>query len=158
MLITTHSSNLKGRDELKSFFRNKSHLSETHFAELINSVLNQRDDRFYGVWQKGRTYREGDIVYYDHALWERQSDRDQNQEDREKEPGKSAWWKSSLKDLGEEVKQLDEKIGTVQTKLDTLQQELAAFKQQVTRFLSLLILGFGFLLLWLLISAMTHLV
>jgi DNA repair exonuclease SbcCD ATPase subunit len=155
MLITTHSTNLKGRDELKSFFRNKSHLSETHFAELINSMLNKRDDRFYGVWQKGRLYREGDIVYYDHALWERQADRE---EDGEAKPGESALWKSSLKELGAEVKQFKEKMATVQTKLDTLQQELTNFKQQVTRFLSLLILGFGFLFLWLLVASITHLV
>ncbi|HEY9619689.1 MAG TPA: tail fiber domain-containing protein [Crinalium sp.] len=61
---------LRSRNELKSLFKAKSHLSETHFAALIESMLNKRDDQFHGVWKPGRTYRKGDVVIYQGALWE----------------------------------------------------------------------------------------
>jgi hypothetical protein len=60
---------LRNRNELKSLFKNNSRLSETHFAQLIDSMLNKRDDQFHGVWKPGRTYRPGDVVIYGGALW-----------------------------------------------------------------------------------------
>jgi len=60
---------LRSRTELKSFFQNNSRLSERHFVELIDSMLNKRDDKFYGVWQSGRTYCPGDVVIYAGSLW-----------------------------------------------------------------------------------------
>ncbi len=61
---------LKNRNELKSLFKNKSRLSEVHFAALIESVLNKREDQFHGVWQSDRTYRKGDVVIHQGTLWE----------------------------------------------------------------------------------------
>lgn len=65
---------LRSRNELKSLFKSKSHLSEAHFAALIESMLNKRDDQFHGVWKPGRTYRKGDVVIYHGALWEMTAD------------------------------------------------------------------------------------
>lgn len=157
MLATANSSNLKGRDELKSFFRNRSQLSEQHFAELINAMLNKRDDRFYGVWQEGRTYRKGDMVYYDRSLWEMKAEEEICGR-IEEAPGKSPKWTSRLKDLEDTVKLLDEQLKQTQKELQALKQAFSDFKQQVTRFLSLLTLGFGFVFLWLLLSALAHLI
>jgi hypothetical protein len=61
---------LKGREELKAYFKNDMRPSQTHFAELIASMLNKRDDRFHGRWQSGTVYRTGDIVVYERAFWE----------------------------------------------------------------------------------------
>jgi hypothetical protein len=61
---------LRNRDELKSLFKNSSRLSEAHFAALIESMLNKRDDQFHGVWKPGQTYRTGDVVIWQGALWE----------------------------------------------------------------------------------------
>lgn len=157
MLTTVNSTNVKGRLELRSLFRNKSQLSESHFAELINSVLNKRDDRFYGAWQRGQTYRKGDVVYYDRALWELQADEETCGRDEEA-PGQSSKWKSRLKDLEDKVETLDQTVKAVQKELQTLQKDCATFKTQTTKLLSLLILGFGFVFLWLLVSAISHLI
>lgn len=157
MLTTANSSNTRSRDELKSFFRNKSQLSEQHFAELINSMLNKRDDRFYGAWQAGRTYRKGDIVYYDRSLWEMTVEEEICGR-TEEAPGQTSQWTSRLKDLEDRVDKLDQQIKIIQKDLQTLQQDFAAFKQQMTRFLSLLTLGVGFVFLWLFVSAIAHLI
>jgi hypothetical protein len=68
--INTNTMILKSRNELKSLFKAKSHLSEAHFAALIESMLNKRDDQFHGIWKPGRTYRKGDVVIYRGSLWE----------------------------------------------------------------------------------------
>jgi len=61
---------LRKRNELKSFFKQNSRLSEANFAALIDSMLNKRDDQFHGIWKPGQTYRNGDVVVYQGALWE----------------------------------------------------------------------------------------
>jgi hypothetical protein len=65
---------LKGRTELEASFKNGMRPSQTHFAELIESTLNMRDDQFLGRWKAGTTYRTGDIVVYERALWEMTDD------------------------------------------------------------------------------------
>jgi hypothetical protein len=60
---------LRSRNELKQHFQNNSRLSAEHFKELIDSMLNKRDDQFHGVWKSGRTYQPGDVVIYDGSLW-----------------------------------------------------------------------------------------
>lgn len=157
MFATINTSSLKGRDELRSLFRNKSKLSEDHFAVLINSMLNKRDDRFYGVWQEGRPYRKGDIVYYDRKLWEMTAEAEVCGS-KEEAPGKTNQWSSQLKDLEKQVEALQKEIEETKTKLQTLQTEVDQFKQQVAKFLSLLTLGIGFVFLWLLLSAISHLI
>jgi hypothetical protein len=68
--LNTNATILRNRNELKSLFKNNRQLSESHFAALIESMLNKRDDQFHGVWKAGRTYRLGDVVIYQGALWE----------------------------------------------------------------------------------------
>lgn len=70
LALNPNSLILRSRNELKSLFKAKSRLSEAHFAALIESMLNKRDDQFHGVWKPGRTYRKGDVVIYQGALWE----------------------------------------------------------------------------------------
>ncbi|MBD1848315.1 tail fiber domain-containing protein [Cyanobacteria bacterium FACHB-63] len=70
MFLNLNTLILRSRNELKSLFKTKSHLSEASFAALIESMLNKRDDQFHGVWRPGRTYRPGDVVIYNSALWE----------------------------------------------------------------------------------------
>lgn len=69
MFLNLNTLILRSRNELKSLFKTKSHLSEASFAVLIESMLNKRDDQFHGVWRSGRTYRPGDVVIYNSALW-----------------------------------------------------------------------------------------
>jgi hypothetical protein len=57
------------RNELKSYFKHNSRLSEDNFAQLIDSMLNKRDDKFHGLWRPGRTYCPGDVVLYHESLW-----------------------------------------------------------------------------------------
>jgi hypothetical protein len=153
MLTTAHAFSLKGRDELKSFFRNKSKLSETHFAELIHATLNKRDDRFHGGWKAGRPYQPGDVVYHDGKLWEMT---EAIEICGSEVPGSSTQWRSGLKQLEDRVTQVEHDLQQVQRSLQTLQQTLTDYQRQTARFLSLLTLGVGFLFLWLAIDAVFH--
>ena len=160
MFITADSTNLKGREALRHFFRNGNKLSENQFTELINATLNKHDDRFYGVWKAGITYRKGDIVYYDRGLWEMTAEGEicsrEEEAPGQTSPGQTSQWTSRLKDLENKVETLEQTLEIVQKDLISLQQDLANFKKQVTQFLTLLTLGFGFVFLWLLVSAIAH--
>lgn len=157
MLTTANLSGLKGRGELGNLFRNGSKLSSQHFAALIYSTLNKRDDQFYGVWQAGQTYRKGDVVYYDRALWEMKGTGEICGREEEA-PGKDPQWTCRIKDLEDKVTLLNQELDKTKENLDSLQKEFDSFKQLVTRFISLLTLGFGFVFLWLLLSAISHLI
>lgn len=61
---------IKSRAELEAHFKNGQRPSEEHFAELIASMLNKRDDQFHGRWKPGTAYHTGDVVIYARALWE----------------------------------------------------------------------------------------
>lgn len=65
----SEAMSLRNRNELKSLFKNNRRLSESDFVELIDSMLNKRDDQFHGAWKPGHTYRPGDVVIYGGALW-----------------------------------------------------------------------------------------
>lgn len=157
MLTTANSSGLKGRYELGKLFSNGNKLSSQHFAALIYSTLNKRDDQFYGVWQAGQTYQKGDVVYYDRALWEMKEEGEICGREEEA-PGKDPKWTSRIKDLEDKVTRLNQELDNTKKNLDNLKKEFDTFKHLVTRFLSLLTLGFGFVFLWLLLSAISHLI
>lgn len=57
------------RTDLNSFFENGQFLEKKDFSNLINSVLNKRDDKFHGIWQPGHTYEQGDLVIYGRSFW-----------------------------------------------------------------------------------------
>ena len=61
---------LKTRTDLIGEFANGTLLNQGKFKDLIDSMLNKRDDSFMGQWKKGMTYATGNVVIYNHALWE----------------------------------------------------------------------------------------
>lgn len=59
----------KTRDELKAKFQPGQFPTKTAFHDLIDSTLNRRDDRFFGLWVRGKRYSEGDVVIYGKSLY-----------------------------------------------------------------------------------------
>lgn len=62
--MDTTVNNIQDRVALKELFKNGIVPSEQDFANLIDSVLTKRDDHFFGKWQNGAGYQEGDVVLY----------------------------------------------------------------------------------------------
>jgi hypothetical protein len=60
---------IKTRDELKLDFKNGNLPTERHFKDLIDSLLNRKDDNFFGQWQKGVKYCPGDVVLWKKSLF-----------------------------------------------------------------------------------------
>ena len=87
---------LRNRNELKSVFKNDRFLSEKQFADLINSMLNKRDDQFHGLWKPGQTYRLGDVVIYQGALWEMSADSEICSQPDERPSKENPDWKSLI--------------------------------------------------------------
>ncbi|OUL35159.1 carbohydrate-binding protein [Nostoc sp. 106C] len=148
LTLSTIAMTLRNRTELKSLFKNKSRLSESQFAELIDSTLNKHDDKFYGLWQDGRTYQKGDIVYYQGALWEMQAEKEICAK-KDAPPGTGSDWKSLLKEL-------EQKVNTIEQNLEKLGKEFAEYKQQMElrlekllKYLTFLTLGIAIALVWL---------
>lgn len=59
----------KKRLELKALFKNGSIPTAQHFADLIDSTLNKRDDHFFGLWQPGTAYYPGDVVIFGKSMY-----------------------------------------------------------------------------------------
>lgn len=142
--ISANTMPLKQRTELKSLFKNKTHLSASHFAELIDSLLNKRDDKFHGVWKPGQTYKKGDVVYYDGSLWEMKAENEICAKEEHK-PDKSDDWKSPLKEI----------VDKNQQELQTLRKEFTEYKQQMELrlkqllgYITLLTLGAAIAFVW----------
>lgn len=57
------------RQELKTFFKAGSTVKEQDFRELIDSLLNRKDDCFYGKWVPGTEYCNGAVVIYEKCLY-----------------------------------------------------------------------------------------
>ncbi|MCB0588822.1 MAG: tail fiber domain-containing protein [Phaeodactylibacter sp.] len=57
------------REQLCSTFVNGAIPSQKDFCDLIESVLNRRDDHFFGFWQQGMKYCQGDVVIHDKAIY-----------------------------------------------------------------------------------------
>jgi hypothetical protein len=147
---------LKNRNELKSLFKNNSHLSASHFAELITSLLNKKEDKFHGVWKPGQAYQKGDVVHYKGVLWEMIAHQEICAKDGE-EPGKSDNWKSQLREL-------EQKVDKIRLDLETLSKEFTEYKQQMElrwqqllKYITLLSLGIAIALVWLIGGAIYHL-
>lgn len=58
-----------GRQTLYSIFVNGAIPTAGDFQNLIDSTLNRKDDCFFGKWQPGVTYCEGDVVLYKKSLY-----------------------------------------------------------------------------------------
>ncbi|MFN6570940.1 carbohydrate-binding protein [Dendronalium sp. ChiSLP03b] len=153
--ISNDANVLRNRNELKSLFKNKSRLSETHFAELINSMLNKQDDRFHGLWQEGRTYRKGDVVYYQGALWEMQAETEICANEDEA-PGTGSQWKSLLKELEQKVNQLQHDLAALTKAFTEYQEQMKLHLRQLVRYITLLTLGLAIAFVWLLVGSTHH--
>ena len=154
--ISTDTMTLKNRTELKSLFQNKSYLSASHFAELITSLLNKKDDQFYGVWKPGQTYQKGDVVYYEGALWEMKAEKEICAQDGQ-QPGKSADWKSRLQELEQKVDKIQHDLETLSKEFTEYKQQMELRLQQLLRYITLLTLGIAIALVWLFAGSIYHL-
>jgi hypothetical protein len=137
----------KNRTELKSLFQNHSHLSAAHFAELINSSVNQRDDHFHGVWKPGQIYRKGDIVYDQRMLWEMQAETELCAKE-DNRPGTGTQWSSPVQELGQKVDKLQQEVTTLRQELTAYQQQRELQWQQLLKYLTLLSVGVVAALVW----------
>jgi hypothetical protein len=59
----------KDRDALKKLFGNDAIPTAKNFEALIESMLNKRDDMFFGKWRSGIGYKKGDVVLHDDRLF-----------------------------------------------------------------------------------------
>ncbi|MBO3460108.1 carbohydrate-binding protein [Aetokthonos hydrillicola Thurmond2011] len=150
------SMTLKNRTELKSLFKNNTHLSANHFVYLINSLLNKREDKFHGVWKSKQAYQPGDVVYYDGALWEMKMTHEICAKTDE-EPGKGDQWKSSLKELEHRVDKLQQDLATLRKEFTDCKQKMELCWKQLLRLIALLLLGVAIAFVWLFASLIYHL-
>ena len=67
---------LKNRRELKAKFMNGLRPSEDDFFDVIGSMLNKREDQFFGKWRPGTVYRRGDVVIHKRTLWVYRAEQD----------------------------------------------------------------------------------
>lgn len=147
---------LKNRNELKSLFQNNTHLSASHFAELINSLLNKRDDKFHGVWKPGQTYQKEDVVYYKGALWEMIADQEICAKGGE-EPGKGDKWKSRLRELEQKVDNIQQDLQGLSKEFTEYKQQMDLRWQQLLKYITLLTVGIVIALVWLVGGSIYHL-
>jgi len=61
---------IKSRSALKKLFENGEVPTGSSFADLIDSVLNMRDDHFFGEWLPSRAYHNGDVVLYEKSIYQ----------------------------------------------------------------------------------------
>lgn len=54
---------IRTRQELELCFKNGTLPSEKNFQDLIHSMLNRKDDKFFGKWKAGMRYCPGDVVF-----------------------------------------------------------------------------------------------
>jgi hypothetical protein len=146
--LSTLAMTLINRQELKSLFKNKSRLSEAQFADLIDSTLNKQDDKFHGVWQEGRTYRQGDVVYYQGKLWEVQAEKDICAK-KDEPPGIGSNWKSHLQELAQKVNTIEQNLATLNKEFTEYQQQMELRLDKLLKYLTLLTLGVAIALVWL---------
>jgi hypothetical protein len=59
----------KTGEVLKQHFKFGSRPSEQNFRDLIDSMLNKRDDKFLGHWEEGISCQSGDVVLHEGAIW-----------------------------------------------------------------------------------------
>ncbi len=60
---------VKNRNALKTTFSGGVIPTKGNYADLIDSMLNRKDDHFFGVWQQGKRYCQGDVVIYGKSLY-----------------------------------------------------------------------------------------
>lgn len=147
---------LASREALKRTFQNRIRLSETHFALLIHSTLNKRDDQFHGYWRVGHTYRPGDVVYHEGALWEMSAEQEICGEEDNK-PGVGEDWTSRLKNLEEQVSDLQQSLEQLCDEFQEHRKQTEHHLQRVDFHLNILTVTLGAISFGWLISYLYHL-
>ena len=140
--IQIRSDQLASREALKRTFQNRIRLSESHFALLIHSTLNKRDDQFHGYWRAGQTYRQGDVVYHQGALWEMTGAQEICGE-ADKAPGSGDDWTSVLRQLEDRVDGLEANLAQLCQDFQDFQQLMQQRQQQIDLQLTVLTVVFG---------------
>lgn len=104
---------LKSRMDLKSQFKNGLRPSEKDFCNLIDSMLNKRDDSFMGLWKAGMAYKTGDVVIYNQALWTVPFDKDGNPQEicSNTPPAPGDEWESLIVPISDNDWEVDEEAG-----------------------------------------------
>lgn len=98
---------------------NGSRPSQKEFANLIDSMLNKRDDAFMGKWKPGVVYRTGDVVVHENALWVVPYDRDGKEQEicSKVEPGDNKEWDSLIVPISDNDWEADEDTGIMYAKV-----------------------------------------
>lgn len=60
---------IKSRVDLKTLFANGCIPTQKEFCDLIDSVLNRKDDNIFGKWSSGVAYENGDVVLHENSLY-----------------------------------------------------------------------------------------
>ena len=110
---------IKSRTDLKGMFMNGTRPSQKEFANLIDSMLNKKDDRFFGHWRPGIAYQTGDVVIYNNALWTVPPDPDGNDQEicSRIPPGENQDWDSLIVSFSDNDWEADEDTGVMFAKV-----------------------------------------
>ncbi len=60
---------VKNRTSLKTIFTGKTLPTWGNYEDLIDSMLNRKEDQFFGRWRQGKRYCQGDVVIYGKSLY-----------------------------------------------------------------------------------------
>ncbi|MBB4079703.1 hypothetical protein GGR28_002328 [Lewinella aquimaris] len=60
---------VKNRTSLKTIFTGKTLPTQGNYEDLIDSMLNRKEDQFFGLWRQGKRYCQGDVVIYGKSLY-----------------------------------------------------------------------------------------
>lgn len=60
---------IKTRNELGKLFQNGILPTAQDFVDLLDSTLNRKEDRFFGLWKAGIFYCNGDVVLHEGSLF-----------------------------------------------------------------------------------------
>ncbi|MEO0733220.1 MAG: tail fiber domain-containing protein [Bacteroidota bacterium] len=61
---------VKDRNALRQDFPRGVLPTQQAYHNLIDSMLNRREDQFFGIWREGKRYCQGDVVIYDKTLYQ----------------------------------------------------------------------------------------
>ncbi|MEL7159544.1 MAG: hypothetical protein AAFN92_02200 [Bacteroidota bacterium] len=60
---------VKDRTALRSLFKEGYLPAKSHYDDLIDSMLNRKEDQFFGKWVRGKRYCQGDVVLFGKSLY-----------------------------------------------------------------------------------------
>ncbi len=60
---------IRTRSELKNHFQSGHLPTQQHFHDMIESMLNRKDDNFFGQWKSGTRYCPCDVVFFNKSFY-----------------------------------------------------------------------------------------